>query len=218
MADAQAGVQGVYSDPLASPNCVLRPIPARQGSLSYHLHLQQLHLQGSRAAQHGSPISDARNLIQYSQVGSHMLCQTSCERPHRGCSLSENFVLLKGMVWEERAGNCLPVCGVEGTAALVYPVQVPQRLRQLLLLDALHCRIPWSCATHETPSRRHHFAGIRLFLPLQPHTSLPKACTLHVLIEARCKQSLSAKSCLQGNNNVEGWASVSKRGVWQRST
>ena len=35
VADAQAGVQGVYSDPFASPNCVLRPIPACQGSLSY---------------------------------------------------------------------------------------------------------------------------------------------------------------------------------------
>ena len=38
-----------------------------------------------------------------------------------------------------------PVDAVEGAAALVDSVQVPQRLRQLLLLDALHCRVARAC-------------------------------------------------------------------------
>lgn len=68
-----------------------------------------------------------------------------------GVLTSEKFILLESMVWEKQTGSCLPVCGVEGTAALVNSVQVPQRLRQLLLLDALHRRVPWSCATHKPP-------------------------------------------------------------------
>lgn len=38
-----------------------------------------------------------------------------------------------------------PVVAVEGAAALVNPVQVPQRAWQHLLLDALHCRIACAC-------------------------------------------------------------------------
>ena len=57
-----------------------------------------------------------------------------------------------------KAGS--PVNTVEGAAALVNAVQVPQGLRQHLLLDALHCRLPNTCT-----SKQQGWAGVpRLYI------------------------------------------------------
>ena len=66
-----------------------------------------------------------------------------------------------------------PVNAVEGAAALVNAVQVPQRLRQRLLLDAIHCRLPDTCN-----SKQQGWAGVTR---LHTVILLPTGDTISVL-------------------------------------